>query len=165
MFRKLLRPRVTRRFRPPGERYQCQFKMCGDEAFTKDGTFDDLDGSGHAAVGVGDRGIEASGDDVGGYFENSFTGNAWAELAGGSDGVAGYGFSSGGYFESIYPGADGFAYIGYQLGGNEFYGVRAFGRNHGSHAITSVNRAGLLRFSPHRGSRPEAGRRRLPSCR
>ena len=43
MFLKLLRPKVTRRFVPPGERYLCQFKMQDQEAFTSDGAFDDLD--------------------------------------------------------------------------------------------------------------------------
>lgn len=43
MFHKLPRPRISRRFRPRGKHYQCQFKEHNRLDFTNDCAFDDLD--------------------------------------------------------------------------------------------------------------------------
>jgi DNA repair protein RadC len=43
MYQSLLYPRITRVFHPHGDRYQCQFREHGQDRFSEDGTFNNLD--------------------------------------------------------------------------------------------------------------------------
>jgi len=43
MYQSLMYPRVTRVFRPRGDRYRCQFREHGQDRYIEDGTFDSLD--------------------------------------------------------------------------------------------------------------------------
>ncbi len=54
------------------------------------GRFGDLDGSGYASVGVGNRGLEAFGSESGGYFKDSDS-VGYAHLASGAYGIRAYG--------------------------------------------------------------------------
>jgi hypothetical protein len=96
---------------------------------TAGGLFDDAGESGRAQVASGHHGINAYGDEMGGYFANDESApTGWAHVGVPERGIEAYGSETGGYFADQETSPTGYAKIGVPQ-----YGIKAYGTEGGGH--------------------------------